>query len=338
MSDVGPVRAGIVAALALLALTGCSDRADHPTPTGSPSTTVASPGRGDATAYGERTWQSAPSMPSARTEVTAATLNGRIYVVGGLDADGNSLATVEVFDPEREAWSNAAPLPEGRDHQRLAVLRGRLYSVGGFSRFLGPPTADVWVYDEHIDRWNAVASLPQPRGAHATAVADGRIWVFGGVGADSDTTLSYDPEADHWDEHAPLPANREHLAGAAVGGSLYAIGGRNGSNTGRVDRYDIAADRWTREEDMPVARSGTAAVVRGTTIIVAGGESLADGNAFGDVEILDTVSKTWSEMPRLGTPRHGLGLAIADGSIWAVGGGPEAGLTLTDINERLELP
>ncbi len=119
-------------------------------------------------------------MPSARTEVTAATLNGRIYVVGGLDADGNSLATVEVFDPEREAWSNAAPLPEGRDHQRLAVLRGRLYSVGGFSRFLGPPTADVSVYDEHIDRWNAVASLPQPRGAHATAVADGRIWVFGG--------------------------------------------------------------------------------------------------------------------------------------------------------------
>ncbi|WP_144762656.1 kelch repeat-containing protein [Curtobacterium sp. 9128] len=88
-------------------------------------------------------------MPSARTEVTAATLNSRISVVGGLDADGNSLATVEVFDPEREAWSDAAPLPEGRDHQRLAVLRGRAVLSGRIQPLPRPASRRVGVRRTH---------------------------------------------------------------------------------------------------------------------------------------------------------------------------------------------
>ncbi len=65
------------------------------------------------------TWQQLASMPTARQELASAVLNGKIYVIGGLNADGISTNTVEVYNPATNTWTSAQPLPlANRSQQR----------------------------------------------------------------------------------------------------------------------------------------------------------------------------------------------------------------------------
>jgi N-acetylneuraminic acid mutarotase len=76
-------------------------------------------------------WQSLASMPSDRQELASAALNGKIYVIGGLDPDGFPTDTVDVYNPATNSWASAAPNPTVVDHNNAAVAAGKLYSFGG---------------------------------------------------------------------------------------------------------------------------------------------------------------------------------------------------------------
>jgi len=65
----------------------------------------------------------------ALEEAAAATAGGRLYVIGGFDAAGNSLPTVWVFDGS--AWSSGPPLPLGLDHASATTLDDHVYVAGG---------------------------------------------------------------------------------------------------------------------------------------------------------------------------------------------------------------
>lgn len=78
-------------------------------------------------------WRTAASMPTKRTEVAVAALEGKIYVVGGFEKPrlGNVLnfaitPAVEVYDPETDRWASKAPLPIGLHHVGIGVTGGRL--------------------------------------------------------------------------------------------------------------------------------------------------------------------------------------------------------------------
>jgi N-acetylneuraminic acid mutarotase len=104
-------------------------------------------------------WQAQDLLPTARTEVAAAELNGKIYVAGGYAADGSTLAVVEEYDSATNSWATVAPLPEGRNHLGIVAVGGRLYAVGGYSGSItaSAATADVWAYDPPADTWSSVA-------------------------------------------------------------------------------------------------------------------------------------------------------------------------------------
>ncbi|MGI8601366.1 MAG: Kelch repeat-containing protein [Verrucomicrobiales bacterium] len=76
------------------------------------------------------TWQTLAPMPSKRQELATAVLDGKIYVIGGYDIDGNSTATVEVYDPDTDTWASADPIPFAVNHNSAAVAAGKLYSFG----------------------------------------------------------------------------------------------------------------------------------------------------------------------------------------------------------------
>jgi N-acetylneuraminic acid mutarotase len=77
-------------------------------------------------------WAPGQSLPTPRSEIAAAVLNGRLYVAGGF---GNPRATILddflAFDPATGAWTELAPLPQARHHAALTALDGRLYLTGG---------------------------------------------------------------------------------------------------------------------------------------------------------------------------------------------------------------
>jgi len=298
------------------------------------------------------TWRTAASAPMKRTEVAAAALNDKIYVVGGFEQPGlgnvlNLAITpaLEVYDPATDRWTANASMPVGLHHVGIGVVGGRLYVIGGYKQSglsVWHPVATVYAYDPATDAWTERAPMPTARGALSVTEFGGKLYAIGGYDrkANSAAVEVYDPVRDAWTTRAPLPTPRDHLATATASGKVYAIGGRvNGDyhrNLSVTERYDPAADRWTRVADLPTARSGiTAAVVDGR-IYVFGGEG-ADGT-FHENEAYDPARDAWQAMAPMPTARHGLGSAVVQGRIHVVVGGPTPGGSFSDLNEVFTPP
>jgi N-acetylneuraminic acid mutarotase len=289
----------------------------------------------------------AAPMPTKRTEVAAAALNGKIYVVGGFEKPsfGNVMnfaitPSVEVYDPATDQWTAKSPMPTGLHHVGIGVVGGRLYVIGGYSKSglsVWNPAATVYAYDPATDSWTERASMPTARGALSMTEHDGKLYAIGGYDrkANNAQVEVYDPLHNVWTTAAPMPTPRDHLAAATIAGKIYAIGGRTDGDYSRnlavTERYDPAIDRWTRVGDLPTARSGiTAAVVEGK-IYVMGGEGAT--GTFNENEAYDPVRDVWQRMAPMPTARHGLGSAVVQGRIYVISGGPTPGGSFSDLNE-----
>jgi N-acetylneuraminic acid mutarotase len=173
-------------------------------------------------------WTRAAPMPTARSELAAAALDGRIYVAGGI-AQWGTTAAFEAYDPVTDRWEELPPLPEAVHHLAAAATDDRIYVTGGYTNLLfSKITARAWAYDPGVRIWNRMADLPAPRAAHGIAAIEGKLYVVGGVGPSSKDLWIYDPAADRWDvARATLPTQREHLAVTVLDGKLHAIGNRH---------------------------------------------------------------------------------------------------------------
>ena len=287
----------------------------------------------------------APAL-TKRTEVAAAALRGKIYVVGGFQ-QGFSFITpaVEEYSPATDTWRERAPLPSGLHHAGIGVANDRLYVIGGFEHSLlsiWSPVTSVYEYDPGADRWTARKPMPTPRGALAIAVLYGKLHAVGGYNRDGNTSAHevYDPMTDTWSARAPMPTARDHHAAAALGGRLYAIGGRlnrqYSQNLAVTEEYDPATDRWMRKADLPTARSGITAAVVGDRIYVFGGE--APAGTFRENEAYHPASNVWETQAPMPTARHGLGSAVIDGHIYVLSGGPTPGGSFSNANEMFIPP
>jgi hypothetical protein len=78
-------------------------------------------------------WQSLAPMSTARESFAAVTApDGRIYAIGGGNADGTTASSVEAYSPKSDSWAPIAPLNTAR--RRLAAslgADGRIYAIGG---------------------------------------------------------------------------------------------------------------------------------------------------------------------------------------------------------------
>src|SRR6266581_5098802 len=72
-------------------------------------------------------WEIRAPLPSARTEVAAAELGGKIYVMGGYEKGGD---LVEEYDPKNDTWRTRAPLPKALHHIGAAAVNGKIYVIG----------------------------------------------------------------------------------------------------------------------------------------------------------------------------------------------------------------
>jgi N-acetylneuraminic acid mutarotase len=95
------------------------------------------------------TWATKAPLPSARTRASAATVNGKIYVIGGTD-DVVDLDEVQLYDPSSDKWTAKTPMPTARSGSAVAVVNGRIYVIGG-SNTGNPQLTTVEEYDPLLD-------------------------------------------------------------------------------------------------------------------------------------------------------------------------------------------
>jgi hypothetical protein len=143
-------------------------------------------------------WTAIPSQPSARayhalvaaTPSTAridTTVAAYIYALGGIDASGATVGTVEFarvgLDGSLAAWQATTALPSAVHNAGAVVFRGFLYVSGGASG-TNQPTATGYRAEIHADgtlgSWQGVASLPNPTAYHSMVNFGPYVYVIGG--------------------------------------------------------------------------------------------------------------------------------------------------------------
>lgn len=76
------------------------------------------------------TWSRAADVPTARSGLASAVLDGFIYTFGG-EHVWTASDRVERYDPERDTWESLGALPEARHSICAGVLDGRIHLVSG---------------------------------------------------------------------------------------------------------------------------------------------------------------------------------------------------------------
>ena len=79
---------------------------------------------------GRRRWERVPSMRKPRGGIAAATVNGRIVVVGGEEAAG-TIGEVESFEPRARRWRYEPRLPTPRHGLGAVAYGGRIFVLEG---------------------------------------------------------------------------------------------------------------------------------------------------------------------------------------------------------------
>lgn len=294
-------------------------------------------------------WTKAAPFPEPDEELYGITVNGKMYVIGGFGG-GKARGLVYEYDAAADKWTKKKPMARPAHHEALAEYGGKIYVFGGFvapaSGGGWEPIDNVWEYDPAADSWKALAPLPTKRGSAVAVQAGGKIYVIGGattVPGSKNVAIAgngparvltsndvYDPATNTWESRSPMALGRNHAFAGAVGGKIYVIGGRVGhafitaaSNTDIVEEYDPATDSWAGPRaKMPTSRSGGGWGTVGGKIYVGGGEVATPQlvGAFRALEAYDPATNTWTAMPSMPMPRHGVAGAVIGNRLHLVSG------------------
>lgn len=127
---------------------------------------------------------------------------------------GDSLCTVESYDPSTGKWQKAQPMSMLRSRLGVAVLHGKLYACGGYNGTERLSTVEV--LDPLRKIWHKVSPMHCKRSALGATALGKVIYVCGGY--DGITSLSsvekYCPLTNRWTMVAPM--NKSRSAGAVV--------------------------------------------------------------------------------------------------------------------------
>jgi hypothetical protein len=261
---------------------------------------------------GTGSWLAAPPLPTAHGSLAAATLDGKIYAVGGFGETFGPEASVAVYDPAARTWTARAPMPTPRQHLAAAISGEYVYAIGGEVQ-----GTTVERYDPLANTWTTVAPLSVPRYALAAATVNGIIYAAGGTygGASLSVLEAYDPAVDAWTTRAPMPIAGARAAGV-INGILYAVGGSSGSGVA-LQAYDPASNSWTAKAALPEPLGGLAAAVADGILYVVGNQDMFSAAR---TYVYDPVLDAWSlRSDRPGLP-FDMAMASLGGRIYAVGG------------------
>jgi N-acetylneuraminic acid mutarotase len=283
----------------------------------------------------EDSWVTKESLPTARSGLGVAVVNGKIYAIGG---DGGSNVTEE-YNPVTNTWTTKTAMPTGRSRFGIAVYQNKIYVMGGATA--NGFTAANEVYDPLTDTWET--KTPLPKGSRAeltTSVVNGKIYAVGGYffglyRVSSNVLEVYDPETDTWTTKTPMPTAVYSCSSAVVDNKMYVIENSFDTRVGSLNQiYDAENDSWSYGRSIPVGVIGavaaaTTAVFAPKKIYVIGGDAASNSSN----QVYNPENDTWSIGAQLPSSRSYLGVAVVDDVLYAIGGRSIDGVSL-DANEQ----
>ena len=291
----------------------------------------------------EDSWTTLTPMPTARSGLGVAVVEGKIYAIGG--KNGSYLSVNEMYDPGTDTWTAKQPMPTARSFFGIAVVQNKIYVIGGIIGPNGPSsngfTGVNEVYDPSNDTWETLEPMPTPRAFLPANVVEDKIYLIGGSKylyyspafyQSSLVNEVYDPETDTWETKAPLLSANSHRPSAVVDNKIYLFIS--------TQIYDPETDSWTRgEEEIPYGSYDALESVAGATtgmlapkrIYVFGGLNQYNVPA-NFTQIYDPETDSWTAGTPMPTPRWALAVAVVNDELYAIGG--YNGTARFAVNER----
>jgi N-acetylneuraminic acid mutarotase len=292
----------------------------------------------DVSSPSPNTWLTRTAMPTARAGLVAATVNNKVYVIGGRNPNTFSSAKVEMFMPGGSlvSWASKASLPSGRSWPSgAATINGKIYVTGGFSPN-GARTRTLYVYNPATNLWSSKPQMPVPTAQGASAVIDGRLYVLTPPASMSDPQKTqlhrYDPGANEWVSRATAPVNLQDAVVGVINGKLYAAGGLDTASTplGVTYAYDPSTNVWSKRASMPIPRRAAAGLALGGKLYAIGGNG--GSGLYGNTQVF-TPGSGWTMKASMPTPRYVATAAAAGGWIYVIGGIPTNAFSAVGTNE-----
>jgi N-acetylneuraminic acid mutarotase len=214
-----------------------------------------------------QSWSQAANMPVGVFGAMAQSVDGKLYVVNGMNLVGLSGAgavdSVQIYDPSANAWTTGAAPPQWSMFGASATLDGDIYTVGGCAALLlsnmlqcaATPSQDAYRYNPATNTWSAIAEYPFNVADLACGGVAGELVCTGGAEllpdgttTTSDETWIYNPATNTWSEGADLPIGLWGMSYAAANGQLLVSDGVTDNSTELTNQgfaYNPAANSWT---------------------------------------------------------------------------------------------
>ncbi|XP_042902645.1 kelch-like ECH-associated protein 1B isoform X1 [Parasteatoda tepidariorum] len=260
----------------------------------------------------EKQWFSLADLPTPRSGLGGAFIDGKFYAVGGRNncLDGNQDSDgVDCYDPITNKWKSCCKMTVARNRVGVGVLDGLLYAVGGSKATTHHNSVER--YDPSEDKWFKVQNMLTARIGVGVAVVKRLLYAVGGYDGNSrlNTVECYHPEKDSWTPVASMNTNRSGAGVVALDHYIYAVGGYDGAlQLKSVEKYDTESNEWVYVSSMSSPRSALSVAVLDGKIYALGGY---DGSNFlNTVEVYDPEKDLWEAAPDMSCGRSGQASAV----------------------------
>ena len=140
-------------------------------------------------------WKQIPKPPFQRRALSLGHLNGKLYVIGGMQQKGGTTTRVDVFDPASEKWSQGPSLIDSlagaKSQTSMGGFGSSAYTVGG-RLFVSTYNGNVQVLDRDEKTWRIATQLEDDRFFHRMLLFDSRLLLVGGASMRSGKRLHFE--------------------------------------------------------------------------------------------------------------------------------------------------
>lgn len=274
--------------------------------------------------------------PMKRRALAAATVDGKIAVLGGIDEHRGISSAMNLYDPQSKTWSEGPSLPSPGFGVAAASVDGAVFASG--------MDGIVYRWAPGQDQWAKISTLAYPRFFHRIVPAgDDSLLVLGGIRAMESGTrvrpierVDLNPEGEPtmlgFTLDNPMPSkNRQGIA--LSGDSVVMFGGNKSLGqhdfgpeffTDAAYALDLASLEWTKLAPYPVARQTMSSFVTPWNEIVSVGGFGHDGEVartHPEVYAYHVENNEWRQLGTLpGLGRTQFGLSVRDEEVVLFGG------------------
>jgi len=273
--------------------------------------------------------------PMQRRALAAATVDGKVVALGGIDSSRDISSAMNIYDPKTGTWTEGPALPGQGFGVAASSANGTLYASG--------MDGIVYAWRPGQDQWIELTTLAYPRFFHRMVPSEDALLVLGGIRAMQSGTRvrpiervplepTGEPTMLQFTLESPMPSkNRQGIA--LSGDSVVMFGGNKSLGqhdfgpeffTDAAFSLDLASLTWAELAPYPVERQTMSTFVTPWKEIVSVGGFGHDGEVartHPEVYGYHVDKNEWRPMGTLpGLGRTQFGLALRDKEVVLFGG------------------